>query len=213
MAIAFLKPSGAQRRGDEREGRLLLRGRHRTELEAVPLHRADLHLDARRQVRPDNPRLLIEVQVRFTPLRVVQRLQERVSRRDGAGGDAGRRARSVETPPTRRLRRRRPGPRQALDEAGLTWLTPSENGSAYATRLLFVFRFSFFVLPSLPHTHARERPRGRRAERPHHAGQEVGGFTGQFATATPRLWWKSRGKTPELSAQLRRRAAKPQSPE
>ena len=147
----FRESFRAQRRGDEREGRLLLRRRHVAELEAVPLRRADLHRDARRQVRPDDSRFLVEVEVRFPPLRLVERRQKRVSRRNGARCDA-RAGPSVEKPPTRRLRRRRPGPQQALDEAGLTWLTPSENGGAYATRSFYSFFLFSFYLTILSHT-------------------------------------------------------------
>ena len=75
----------AQCRREQRQRGLLLCRRHVGEFQTVPLGGADLHGDASRQVRPDDTRLLVEVQIRFPPLRLVQRLQERVGRRDRRG--------------------------------------------------------------------------------------------------------------------------------
>ena len=74
----LLVPLSAEGGGDEREGGLFLRRRHIGELEAVPFGRANLHRDARGQVRPHDPRLLVEIEVGFPPLALVERRQKRV---------------------------------------------------------------------------------------------------------------------------------------
>ena len=91
----LLEAVAAQRRGDQRKRRLLLRGRHVAELEAVPLGGARLQRDARRQVRPDGAGLLVERDVGLEALALVERGQERLGGGHGAGGGVRGRGRAL----------------------------------------------------------------------------------------------------------------------